>query len=53
MIYQVKMPEAYARIEWCREIFGETGYGKKWWRNRGYVCFRYEPDYMLYLLRWS
>ena len=57
--YRAKMPEAYARLEWCKKTFGhageDTGYapGRLWWRNRGYVCFRNESDYMLYLLRWA
>ena len=53
MIYRAKMPEAFARIEWCRETFGGSGYGTRWRRSRGYLLFNYEADYMLYLLRWS
>jgi hypothetical protein len=53
MIYRAKMPEAFARIEWCKKIFGEINYDQKWWRDRGYVCFRNKQDYMLYLLKWT
>lgn len=53
MIYRAKMPEAFARIEWCKKIFGETDYDQEWWRDRGYVCFRNKQDYMLYLLKWT
>lgn len=53
MTFRAKMPEAYARVEWCKQIFGDDEYGQKWWRNRGYVCFRNESDYLLYLLRWA
>ena len=53
MIYRAKMPEAYARVEWCKEQFGETGYGARWRRSRGCLVFNHEQDYLLYLLRWS
>lgn len=59
MYYRAKMPEAFARIEWCKKTFGDigdyTGYspGKTWYRKRGYLYFRNEQDYMLYLLRWA
>jgi hypothetical protein len=58
MIYRAKMPESFARLEWCKKTFGhtdnDTGYvpGRLWWRDRGYLCFRNEQDYLLYLLRW-
>lgn len=59
-MYRAKMPEAWARLKWCEEQFGPgVDYGNawlrgtRWWRNKGYVCFRDESDYMLYLLRWS
>lgn len=51
--YRAKMPEAFARLEWCRQIFGEAEFKGTWWRNRGYVCFRNKSDYLLYLLRWA
>lgn len=53
MIYRAKMPEAYARVEWCKQTFGETGYGARWRRSRGYLLFNNKSDYMLYLLRWA
>lgn len=51
MIYRAKMPEAWARMQWCEQTLGEDDI--RWWRNRGYLYFRNEADYMLYLLRWS
>lgn len=53
MNYKAKMPEAYARVEWCRKIFGESGDGKRWYRYRGYLYFYSKDDYLLYLLRWA
>jgi hypothetical protein len=64
MVYKAKMPEAYARVEWCKETFGgnsEPNYdstndivkGLRWWRRMGYLYFRNEQDYMLYTLRWA
>ena len=54
MIYKAKMPEAWARMQWCREKFGEEDLvSGRWWRNRGYLCFRKEQDYLLYCLRWA
>ena len=55
--YRAKMPEAYARIEWCKKVFGDidyTGYvpGRRWYRKRGHLYFRNEQDYMFYRLRW-
>lgn len=50
MIYCAKMPEAWARIEWCRQAFGESG---TWWRSKGYVCFKNKQEYMWYQLRWA
>lgn len=63
MIYKAKMPEAYARVEWCKEAFGpleqyrlsrsKTFSDLRWWRKAGYLYFRNEKDYILYTLRWS
>lgn len=64
MIYKSKLPEAYARMEWCKEQFGGDGqpdykksvdivHGMRWWRRQGHLFFRCEKDYMLYCLRWS
>jgi hypothetical protein len=65
MIYNAKMPEAYARVEWCKEAFGPTdefieykygnniAEGLRWWRRQGHLYFRNEQDYMLYTLRWA
>jgi hypothetical protein len=46
-----KMSEAWARMKWCEQMFGD--YDIRWWRDRGHLFFRYESDYMLYLLRWA
>ena len=61
MVYKAKMPEAYARVEWCKEAFGptESVYFKqsykrlRWWRRQGHLYFRNEQDYVLYTLRWA
>ena len=58
------MPEAYARVEWCKEYFGGTGEpdyyrgiditrGLRWWRRQGHLFFRSEQDYVFYCLRWG
>ena len=68
-IYKAKMPQAYARVEWCKQTFGGTGQpnweaagngraycvtnGLRWWRDRGHLCFTNEKDYAFYLLRWA
>ena len=46
-----KMSQAWARMEWCKQMFGD--HDIRWWRDRGHLFFRYESDYMLYLLRWQ
>lgn len=50
MIYKLKMPEAYARVEWCKKNLGEDG---TWWRHKGHLYFRREKDYFFYVLRWG
>ena len=52
MIYKAKMPEAYARVEWCKKHFGGHGYGPRWRRVKGYLYFNNEADYLMYCLRW-
>lgn len=60
------MPEAWARMEWCRAQFGGEGepnwekycgvdiaHGLRWWRRQGHLFFRNEKDFMLYCLRWA
>mgnify|MGYP003350691702 CR=1 FL=1 len=59
-----KMPEAYARVQWCRQVFGNS-FGEsrpkkgwkwndmRWYRNGGYIFFKQQEDLVLYLLRWS
>lgn len=53
MTYRVKIPEAYARVEWCRQQFGGTGWGVRWRRFQGHLYFDDREDYLLYCLRWS
>jgi len=63
-MYKVKVPETYARMQWCKEQFGGDGEPKYylntdivkdllWWRRQGYLFFREEKDYAWYLLRWG
>lgn len=59
-MYKAKMPEAWARIKWCEAQFGGNPTfgqvyfnGARWWRDTGYVHFRYEQDYLFYLLKWA
>ena len=63
------MPEAYARVEWCKAQFGGTGEpnweaagngraycltdGLRWWRRQGHLFFREEKDFLMYCLRWA
>jgi hypothetical protein len=61
--FKVKIPEAYARVKWCREIFGRPfqdlpkesrqWQNMRWYRNKGYIYFREEKDYVWYMLRWG
>jgi hypothetical protein len=58
-----KMPEAWARVEWCRKNFGASGGvdgryrpsdgHRRWYRSGGRLYFRNEKDLLLYLLRWA
>lgn len=52
-VYKAKLPEAWARMEWCRQTFGQPVKGGNWWRHRGHLYFREQRDYAFYLLRWS
>lgn len=52
MVYKAKMPEAWARMQWCRTAFGPPVKGGTWWRHRGHLYFREESHYTWYLLRW-
>lgn len=61
--FKVKMPEAYARVEWCKKMFGRPFQdlpneqrkwnNMRWYRNKGYLYFREEKDYIWYQLTWS
>jgi hypothetical protein len=53
MVYKAKMPEAWARMQWCRTAFGLPVKGGTWWRHRGHLYFREESHYTWYLLRWQ
>ena len=62
MIYKAKMPEAYARVQWCKKMFGPSMQGlpkeerhwsmMRWWRQGGYLMFRNEDDFIMYRLAW-
>jgi hypothetical protein len=66
VIYTAKMPDDYARVQWCNAAFGttkeidlsllyraETTEGLRWWSRPGDIYFRDEQDYVLYTMRWS
>lgn len=50
---KVKIPEAYARVEWCRSTLGKDVTGGNWWRYKGHIYFKDEQAYFLYQLRWT
>jgi len=50
---KVKIPEAYARVEWCKQTLGKEVYGGNWWRRRGHIYFTDEKLYTWYMLRWQ
>jgi hypothetical protein len=50
---KVKIPEAYARVEWCKQTLGNESHGVTWWRRRGLLYFADEKCYTWYMLRWS
>jgi hypothetical protein len=61
--YKAKVPEAYARVQWCKETFGPSMQGipagqrkwtdMRWYRNKGYLYFKHQEDYFVYVLRWG
>jgi hypothetical protein len=53
MIYKVKMPKAYARVEWCKQMFGPPIKGGYWWCHRRNLYFREKYHYDWYMLRWA
>jgi hypothetical protein len=53
MVHKVKLPQAWARMQWCRSVFGPDQKGGNWWRHRGHLYFRNSNDHLLYLLKWS
>lgn len=53
MIYKAKMPEAWARMQWCKQHLGPSIKGGNWWRHRGHLYFRNEADYLMFMLRWA
>ena len=56
-----KMPQAWARMEWCRQMFGPSAddqteqeqHEVRWNRVRGFLFFKHESDFVLYMLRWT
>ncbi len=50
---RVKIPEAHARVEWCRANLGKDIIGGNWWRYRGHIYFKDEQSFFMYTLRWS
>jgi len=53
MSYRVKVPEAWSRMQWCRQMFGDPVKHGRWWRNLGYLHFNDEQCYILYCMRWA
>jgi hypothetical protein len=61
--YKAKIPEAWARVQWCKEVFGRPFQdlppeqrqwnNMRWYRNKGYLYFRDAEDFMIYVLRWG
>jgi hypothetical protein len=51
--YKAKLPEAYARCEWCRMHLGKAVKGGNWWRHRGHLYFKDEKSYLMYILKWG
>jgi hypothetical protein len=47
-----KIPEMWARLEWCRTIFGPENENVIWYRRRGRIHFLREQDLILFSLRW-
>ena len=50
---KVKLPEAYARTEWCRMTLGKQVKGGNWWRHRGHLYFNDEQAFTMYMLKWA
>jgi hypothetical protein len=50
---KVKIPEAYARVEWCRMTLGRERKSGNWWRHRGHIYFKDEQAFVFYTLKWS
>jgi hypothetical protein len=48
-----KIPEMYARLSWCRAVFGEENENITWRRVRGRIYFKREQDLLMFMLRWS
>jgi hypothetical protein len=58
-----KMPKAWARVEWCREQFGESmridgryrsnAVNERWYRSGGRLYFRDEKVLLLFLMKWA
>jgi hypothetical protein len=48
-----KIPEMYARLTWCRQVFGEHNENITWQRIKGRIHFRRQQDLTCFLLRWT
>ncbi len=48
-----KIPEMWARLEWCRSIFGIENENITWCRKKGRIHFLREQDLLLFILKWS
>jgi len=49
----LKIPEMYARLVWCRTVFGKESEDVTWRRDRGIIRFLKEQDLLLFTLRWA
>jgi hypothetical protein len=49
-LFKCKVAEMYAKLSWCEQYLGPSG--ERWYRDRGYLCFWEEKDYMWFKLRW-
>ena len=52
-MYIAKLPEAYARVVWCKKHFGDQIYQIRWRRYKGKLYFRNKDDFLMYKLVWD
>jgi len=48
-----KIPEMYARLTWCRAVFGKENEDITWQRIKGRIYFQRQQDLTYFLLRWA